>query len=110
MWFIPERTHLAKYLEQRKKYYPTMGFEAGLYMGSLNYSQEILEIKKVSDRLILSDDVGTGVNSWVDPFRDYVYKNFKKGKRSMLIRGNIDTDTNSRFFRCLQRRSQRHRV
>lgn len=84
MWFVPERTHLFKYLEQRRTYYPTMGFEAGLYMGSLNYSQEIGQIKKVSDLLIQADDVGTEVTSWVDPFRDYVYKNFRKGKESLI--------------------------
>lgn len=56
-----------------------MGFEAGLYMGSLNYSQEILQIKKMSD-LLKQADIGTEVTSWVDPFGDYVYRYFQKGK------------------------------
>lgn len=46
-------------------------------MGSLNYSQEIMNIKHVVDVLRENDDFVQDFSSWLEPFRDYVYANFK---------------------------------
>ncbi|KAF2904389.1 hypothetical protein ILUMI_01779 [Ignelater luminosus] len=78
MWFIPKNTYLAKYVEKRIELYPTMGFEAGLYLGSLNYPDEILNIRNMVQRLENSTDAVNSIQSWIDPFRNYVKKNFKK--------------------------------
>lgn len=78
-WFIPKSTYLWEYIEQRYKYYPGLGFEAGLYLGSLNYSQELMNIKNVVDNLRENGEFVQDFSSWVEPFRDYVYKNFHKG-------------------------------
>lgn len=78
MWFIPKSTYLSKYVEQRHNYYPSLGFEGGLYLGSLNYSDELWNIKHMVDNLRENDDFLQGFSSWVEPFRDYVYDNFRK--------------------------------
>lgn len=78
MWFIPKSTYLWKYVEQKHKYYPSMGLEGGLYLGSLNYSQELLNIKQIVDNLRENDNFVQDFSSWVEPFRDYVYMNFQK--------------------------------
>lgn len=78
MWFIPKSTYLWEYVEQRYKHYPSFGFEGGLYVGSLNYSHELLNIKHVVDNLRENDEFVQDVSSWIEPFRDYVYANFRK--------------------------------
>lgn len=78
-WFIPKSTYLSEYIEQKYKYYPSLGFEGGLYLGSLNYSEELLNIKHVVDNLKENDEFIQDFSSWIEPFRDYVYTNFHKG-------------------------------
>lgn len=65
-------------MEQRYQYYPSLGFEGGLYLGSLNYSQELVNIKHMVDNLRENDDFMQDFSSWIEPFRDYVYINFRK--------------------------------
>lgn len=83
-WFIPQNTHLADYLKVRKIYYPTNGFEAGIYMGSINYTYEIMNIKNMVDHLNYENESVLDVISWVDPFRDYVKINFISGKLNIF--------------------------
>lgn len=78
-WFIPKQTYLYSYLNVKGEYYSNQGFEAGLYFGEINYTKEINNIKVMSDQLKSSDDIVTNVLSWVDPFREYVFVNFKEG-------------------------------
>lgn len=79
-WFLPEGTHLAGYLKMRNDYFPHVGWEAGFYMGALNYSQEIKKISKAVDKLENMTDIASNVMSWVEPFRTFVLVNFKHGK------------------------------
>ncbi|XP_057666401.1 protein patched homolog 1-like isoform X1 [Diorhabda carinulata] len=76
-WFIPEKTHLGKFFTARDMYYPHVGFDAGLYMGAVNYSQEIPKIKKAVDELKRMTNVTENIVSWVDPFRDFVLFNYQ---------------------------------
>nr|CAI5819257.1 unnamed protein product [Callosobruchus analis] len=75
-WFLPPGTHLAEYLQAKYRYYPESGFNAGFYMGALNYAEEIPKIRYAVDRLKNMTDVTAEVVSWVDPFRDFVRVNF----------------------------------
>nr|XP_023011826.1 Niemann-Pick C1 protein-like [Leptinotarsa decemlineata] len=75
-WFIPSNTYFGAFLETRRIHYPGRGFDAGLYIGRLNYSQEILTIKKISDELYSLHNITHNVQSWVDPFRNFVHINF----------------------------------
>ncbi|XP_050309697.1 protein patched homolog 1-like [Anthonomus grandis grandis] len=76
-WFLPEGTHLADFLRAREAHFPHVGFDAGMYMGSLNYSQELTKIKDAVDKLENMTDITSNVMSWVDPFRTFVLVNFK---------------------------------
>nr|CAH7737017.1 unnamed protein product [Callosobruchus chinensis] len=75
-WFLPPGTHLAEYLQAKYGYYPESGFNAGFYMGALNYTEEIPKIRHAVDRLKNMTDVTAEVVSWVEPFRDFVHVNF----------------------------------
>jgi Niemann-Pick C1 protein len=76
-WFIPKDSYFADYLAVRKSYFPTNGFEAGIYTGSVNYSHELINIKNMVDDLSDQHDIALGVISWVDPFRNFVKINFQ---------------------------------
>jgi Niemann-Pick C1 protein len=78
-WFIPKDSYFADYLAVRKSYFPTNGFEAGIYTGSVNYSHELINIKNMVDDLSDQHDIALGVISWVDPFRNFVKINFQTG-------------------------------
>ncbi|XP_031339796.1 protein patched homolog 3-like isoform X2 [Photinus pyralis] len=77
-WFLPQSSHLTAYLKKKAEHYPTVGHEAGVYFGSLNYTSEIRNIKNIVRQLEESPEIVENIHSWVDPFRDYVKMNFKK--------------------------------
>ncbi|XP_066155032.1 patched domain-containing protein 3-like [Euwallacea fornicatus] len=77
VWFLPEETHLAKFFEVRETHFTQLGFDGGLYLGALNYSQEISKIKLSVEKLENLTNVTRNVVSWVEPFRNFVLVNFK---------------------------------
>lgn len=72
-------SYLNKYLLLKDQYYPTMGFETGIYIGAINYAQEINKVKDISDQLKNSTDIINDIISWVDPFYDFVEITYQKG-------------------------------
>lgn len=79
-WFLPKESHLAEFLGIKRIYYPERGFDAGFYMGALNYSLELNNIGNAANQLESMSDVTTNVVSWVEPFREFVLFNFRHGK------------------------------
>ncbi|KAJ3640245.1 hypothetical protein Zmor_003554 [Zophobas morio] len=75
-WFLPQSSYLLEYIQARKTYFPTSGFEAGIYMGAVNYSSELGNIKNMVDNLFNEDQIALGIVSWVEPFRQFVKINF----------------------------------
>lgn len=80
MWFVPKSTYLHRYITERSAYYPSMGFEAGIFMGQLNYNEEFNNIQYLVSKFENSTDILQVTNSWVEPFYNYVKKNFNKGE------------------------------
>ncbi|KAF5289919.1 hypothetical protein FQA39_LY14928 [Lamprigera yunnana] len=87
-WFIPQSSHLYSYLRKRNEHYPLEGFEAGIYLGSLNYSNEIRNIRNMITALEASTETVENIQSWVDPFQDYVKSNFRKDMFSESLSTN----------------------
>ncbi|KAG4072065.1 hypothetical protein HA402_015564 [Bradysia odoriphaga] len=77
-WFIPATTYLHSYLANQHKYYPDAGLECGIFMGRLNYTEELPKICEVTELLKNRTDLVYDVDSWIDPFREFVEVNFKK--------------------------------
>lgn len=72
-------TYFAKYIEVKETYYPTIGYDTGIYIGGINYTDEINKVKNISDQLDNSTDIINNIISWVDPFYDYVETNYDIG-------------------------------
>lgn len=79
-WFLPEGTHLSEYIKARDTHFPHVGWDAGFYMGALNYTHELKKIKAAVDQLENMTDITSNIMSWVDPFRTFVLTIFKHGK------------------------------
>lgn len=80
-WFIPETTYLSKFLSEKKLMYPDMGYEAGIYMGRLNYSQELPKLIEMVELIENRTDILHNVNSWIEPFNNFVKIYFEKDMR-----------------------------
>lgn len=87
-WFLPEGTHLAEFFKARDRYFPHVGWDGGMYMGALNYSQEIRKIQQAVEKLENMTDVAGNVMSWVHPFRTFVLVNFKHD----IYKDDLDED------------------
>lgn len=79
LWFIPSNTYMGKFIKTRVHYYPTYGMDAALYMGQVNYTHELTNIKRMVDELQNLSNITSNVVSWVDPFRNFVFDNFNHG-------------------------------
>lgn len=78
-WFIPERTYLHAYHVQQKNFYPDIGFEASVFMGKINYTQELNSIVRTLDRIENGTHLVHDVNSWTAPFQEFVSVHYSKG-------------------------------
>uniref|UniRef100_A0A1B0CNT4 Putative conserved plasma membrane protein n=1 Tax=Lutzomyia longipalpis TaxID=7200 RepID=A0A1B0CNT4_LUTLO len=78
MWFVPSETHLGKFVPQRNKLFPTMGFEGGMFVGQVNYSSDFSTIYGMSTTVKNQSDILYNVNSWVEPFYDFVKTYYDK--------------------------------
>lgn len=72
MWFIPSRTYFSKYIMEHRKFYPNKGYEAGVYMGHLNYSLELPKIIQVAEEVLKRQDVLSNVQAWPTEFHDFM--------------------------------------
>uniref|UniRef100_A0A1B0D602 SSD domain-containing protein n=1 Tax=Phlebotomus papatasi TaxID=29031 RepID=A0A1B0D602_PHLPP len=78
MWFVPSETHLGKFIPQRNKLFPTMGFDGGIFIGQVNYTADFGNIFEMSNRVKNESDILYNVNSWVDHFYDFVRIYYEK--------------------------------
>lgn len=76
LWLIPDHSYFSDYLRMLKTYFPNDGFDGGIYMGAINYSQELPQIKSLVERLQNETQIVFDIVSWVDPFREFVLYNF----------------------------------
>lgn len=76
MWFIPSSSYFAELMREHTEYYPNRGFEAGVYMVDMNFTQNLPKLYELSSRLKNSTDVIDRVKSWLLPFAEFVEDDF----------------------------------
>lgn len=77
-WFIPRHTFLGEFIADRSKYFPTSGFDAGIFIGAINYTEELPRLNDMMDQLENSTDIVTDTHGWIKPFREYVKVYYRK--------------------------------
>lgn len=88
MWFIPSRTYFYQYVEQHRTFYPDRGYEAGVYMGSMNYSIELPKIIRLAEEVESRKDILSNVQSWPVNFFEFMLD-----LHDINIKENILNDT-----------------
>lgn len=90
-WFIPQRTYLSKYLHQQAEFYPDIGHEATMFLGAINYTQELPKIVDTLNLIENRTNLVKDVNAWIEPFRDFVSVYYEKGESNLQGVINIYT-------------------
>lgn len=72
IWFIPSSTYYFKYAMNHRYFYPNRGFEAGVYMGRMNYTAELPKILAMVDQIKNQTQILSHVSSWTEPFKEFV--------------------------------------
>lgn len=75
-WLVPVDSYYGRYIPIREKYYPRQLLEGGLYIGAVNYTHEFQNIHRMIVQLESKNDSIFELNSWVEPFRNFVLVNF----------------------------------
>ncbi|KXJ77899.1 hypothetical protein RP20_CCG006239, partial [Aedes albopictus] len=82
-WFIPEETYYGQFIVKNHEQYPNNGFEAMLLFamllfGNYNYTAELKELLRITHDLEYRTDLLHSVDSWLNPFQDFVYTHYDK--------------------------------
>lgn len=75
-WFIPEETYYNQFIVKNREHYPNNGYEAMLLFGNYNYTAELKELLTITHKLENRTDILHSVDSWLEPFQDFVYSNY----------------------------------
>lgn len=85
IWFIPSTSYHFQYTMMHRQFYPNRGFEAGVYMGSLNYTAELPKIISLANDIKEQTHILTEVSTWTDPFQEFVEEFYKIDIRKTLL-------------------------
>ena len=68
-----------------REFYPNRGFEAGVYMGRLNYTAELPKIISMANDIKEQTHILTHISTWTDPFQEFVEEFYKIDIRKTLL-------------------------
>ncbi|XP_076048649.1 patched domain-containing protein 3-like [Oratosquilla oratoria] len=84
VWFIPQSSYMFQFLSRAQRYYPEAGVKGILYLGELDYPQELPKIHNLTS--YLKDSVYiSSVDSWYDHFINYTYLNTGENVTGMAM-------------------------
>jgi Niemann-Pick C1 protein len=93
IWFIPSSTYYFQYAMENRHFYPDRGFGAAVYMGKLNYTQELPKIIDMAIELKQQTDILSNVQAWTEPFQEFVDEFYK-----IDVSKNHLTDAQFKFY------------
>lgn len=73
-WFLPNNSYLLQFFNQRNKYYPDVGKDAGIYMGEIKYYEEIGKIHDLAMKVKNETEIVKNLDSWTSGFIKYTKK------------------------------------
>ncbi|ROT81095.1 hypothetical protein C7M84_000149 [Penaeus vannamei] len=73
VWFIPQSSYLFQFLSRAQTFYPEAGERGTVYLGALNYSQELPKIGYLTQAMRENEYISF-VDSWYDLMIDYTNK------------------------------------
>uniref|UniRef100_A0A336MLU8 CSON014057 protein n=1 Tax=Culicoides sonorensis TaxID=179676 RepID=A0A336MLU8_CULSO len=68
---VPENTHLSEYMQEVQKHYPSLGSDAAIIIGRINYTQEMPKILELADRINNTNFLHQ-VDAWPLDFKKFI--------------------------------------
>jgi Niemann-Pick C1 protein len=72
LWFIPKNTYFYEFYTKYRIYYPEKGYEAGVYMGNMNYTLELPKVIAMAQEVEKRSDLISQVQSWPTAFKNFM--------------------------------------
>lgn len=85
IWFIPSSTYYFKYAMEHRELYPNRGFEAAVYMGNFDYTEEMPKIIDLSEKLKNQTNILGHVSSWIEAFQEFTEEFYKIDLRTKKL-------------------------
>lgn len=76
--FLPGNTYFTDYIMEFRNYYPDRGTEASVFLGQLNYTQDMKRIMELSERIENQTQLLHYVQSWTKPLKDFIWMYYDK--------------------------------
>lgn len=70
--FLPGNTYFTDYIMEFRNYYPDRGTEASVFLGQLNYTQDMKRIMELSERIENQTQLLHYVQSWTKPLKEFI--------------------------------------
>lgn len=79
MWFLSHTSHIVKYIDARKVYYPSSGFNGFIVGYNVNWTASFNGFETFMENMKHSNAIHT-FNPWYEDFKRYSNINFKTGR------------------------------
>jgi len=83
MWFLAHDSHLVKYIDAKKIYYPDSGFSGFIVGNHINWTSSFQGFEDFQSKMLSTDSV-LQFETWYEDFKQYSNRNFKTGKLLQL--------------------------
>lgn len=79
MWFLAHDSHLVRYMNERKIYFPGFGFNGFIVGNNVNWTASFKGFDDLMNELKTSDAINSFA-PWYDDFKKYSNRNYETGK------------------------------
>lgn len=74
---VPENTYLSEYMREIQKHYPSLGSDAAIIIGKINYTQEMPKVIELAERINETEFVHQ-IDAWPLDFKRFVDIHYPK--------------------------------
>ncbi|KAK6641750.1 hypothetical protein RUM44_013465 [Polyplax serrata] len=76
-WFLPNNSYLLQFYSQRNHFYPDVGKSGAIYVGNVNYTEDIGKIHQLSLIMQNQTAIVKNIDTWTSAFLKYTRKAFR---------------------------------
>ncbi|KAK7075014.1 hypothetical protein SK128_014092 [Halocaridina rubra] len=97
LWFLPPSSYLFQFFSKLEFYYPEDGERGSVYLGALNYPEELMKIGSLTEEM-RSNPYISSVDSWYDLLVNTTLEEFDEDIRGQPLNESFFTDIMTNFL------------
>ncbi|XP_068236548.1 patched domain-containing protein 3-like [Palaemon carinicauda] len=97
IWFIPRSSYLFQFLDRIYLYYPSAGERGTVYLGALDYPQEVYKVGQLTEEM-LGNEYISHVDSWYDAMANYTMRDLGEDIRNKPLNDTFFSHILSTFL------------